>query len=88
MRINVSLGFETELESHPILLQQKRPMQTDGWPERSDWKELALSSEQDIESAKKVILTWTKDLRAQPEVHTKNKSNLITNEIAELWLGL
>lgn len=45
-------------------------MQTDGWPERSDWKDLALSSEQDMESAKRVILTWTKDLRAQPEVHT------------------
>ncbi|KTF98423.1 hypothetical protein cypCar_00015503 [Cyprinus carpio] len=42
-------------------------MQTDGWPERSDWKDWALSSEQDMESAKRVILTWTKDLRAQPE---------------------
>lgn len=59
----------TELESLAVLLLQKRPMQTDGWPESSDWKDLALASEQDVESAKRVILTWTKDLRAQPEVH-------------------
>ncbi|XP_028842644.1 butyrophilin subfamily 1 member A1 isoform X2 [Denticeps clupeoides] len=49
------------------LLESKRPQQTDGWPENSEWKDLALSSEQDLESAKRVIVTWTKDLRAQPE---------------------
>ncbi|XP_056607673.1 butyrophilin subfamily 3 member A3-like [Triplophysa dalaica] len=55
------------LECASVLESKKRPMQTDGWPESSDWKDLALTSEQDVESAKRVILTWTKDLRAQPE---------------------
>ncbi|XP_026063204.1 E3 ubiquitin-protein ligase TRIM69 [Carassius auratus] len=55
------------LEWASLLESKKRPMLTDGWPERSDWKDLALSSEQDMESARRVILTWTKDLRAQPE---------------------
>ncbi|XP_036446184.1 butyrophilin subfamily 3 member A1-like [Colossoma macropomum] len=55
------------LEWASMLESKKRPMQTDGWPEKSDWKELALTSEQDIESAKKLITNWTKDLRAQPE---------------------
>lgn len=55
------------LEWASVLESKKRPVQTDGWPEKSDWKDLALSSEQDIESAKRVIGTWIKDLRAQPE---------------------
>ncbi|KAL6477098.1 hypothetical protein MHYP_G00155970 [Metynnis hypsauchen] len=55
------------LEWASMLESKKRPMQTDGWPEKSDWMELALTSEQDIESAKKLITNWTKDLRAQPE---------------------
>nr|XP_055040908.1 butyrophilin subfamily 3 member A3-like [Misgurnus anguillicaudatus] len=55
------------LEWASVLESKKRPMQTDGWPEKSDWKDLALSSEQDMESAKRVICTWIKDLRAQPE---------------------
>ncbi|XP_047656585.1 E3 ubiquitin-protein ligase TRIM58 isoform X2 [Tachysurus fulvidraco] len=55
------------LEWASLLESKKRPLQTDGWPEKSDWKELALSSEQDVENAKRLIMTWIKDLRAQPE---------------------
>ncbi|XP_051571613.1 butyrophilin subfamily 3 member A1 isoform X1 [Myxocyprinus asiaticus] len=55
------------LEWASMLESKKRPMQTDGWPERSEWKDQALTNELDMESAKRVILTWTKDLRAQPE---------------------
>ncbi|KAG9264539.1 butyrophilin subfamily 1 member A1 [Astyanax mexicanus] len=55
------------LEWASMLESKKRPMQTDGWPEKSDWKELSLTNEQDIESAKVLILNWLKDLRAQPE---------------------
>ncbi|XP_030646220.1 butyrophilin subfamily 3 member A1 [Chanos chanos] len=55
------------LEWASMLDSKKRPMQTDGWPEQADWRELALSSEQDIESAKRLILSWTKELKTQPE---------------------
>uniref|UniRef100_A0A4W4GHK8 B30.2/SPRY domain-containing protein n=1 Tax=Electrophorus electricus TaxID=8005 RepID=A0A4W4GHK8_ELEEL len=55
------------LEWASMLESKERPVQTDGWPEKGDWKELALSSEQNVESAKTLIFNWTKDLRAQPE---------------------
>ncbi|KAF7698174.1 E3 ubiquitin-protein ligase TRIM69 [Silurus meridionalis] len=55
------------LEWASLLESKKRPLQTDGWPENNNWMELALSSEQDIENAKRLIMTWIKDLRAQPE---------------------
>lgn len=47
---------------------QKRPMQTDGWPEVDELKHPDLINEQDLLEAKTVILNWIKDLRAQPEV--------------------
>lgn len=47
---------------------QKRPMQTDGWPEVDQGKQPDLIKEEDLLQAKNVILTWIKDLRAQPEV--------------------
>ncbi|XP_062840997.1 butyrophilin subfamily 3 member A3 [Trichomycterus rosablanca] len=55
------------LEWASMLESKKRPMQTDGWPGKNDWNDLALSSEQNIESAKTLIANWIKDLRAQPE---------------------
>lgn len=50
-----------------MLESKKRPMQTDGWPEMDEGKQPDLISEQDLMQAKNVILTWIKDLRAQPE---------------------
>lgn len=47
---------------------QKRPMQTDGWPEMDEVKHPDMINEQDLLEAKAVILNWIKDLRAQPEV--------------------
>lgn len=47
---------------------QKRPLQTDGWPEMHELKQARLINEQDAQQAKSVILNWIKDLRAQPEV--------------------
>ena len=47
---------------------QKKPMQTDGWPERDEGKLPNLITEQDLIQAKNLILNWTKDLRAQPDV--------------------
>ncbi|XP_029584046.1 butyrophilin subfamily 1 member A1 isoform X1 [Salmo trutta] len=47
--------------------KQKRPMQSDGWPEESELREQDLFSENDMENAKRTIINWTKDLRAQPE---------------------
>uniref|UniRef100_A0A8C8IK49 B30.2/SPRY domain-containing protein n=1 Tax=Oncorhynchus tshawytscha TaxID=74940 RepID=A0A8C8IK49_ONCTS len=47
--------------------KQKRPMQSDGWPEESEWREQDLFSENEMENAKRTIINWTKDLRAQPE---------------------
>lgn len=42
-------------------------MQSDGWPEESEWREQDLFSENEMENAKRTIINWTKDLRAQPE---------------------
>ncbi|CAJ1076918.1 butyrophilin-like protein 9 [Xyrichtys novacula] len=50
-----------------MLESKKRPMQTDGWPEIDEVKHPDAISEQDLQQAKTVILTWLKDLRAQPE---------------------
>lgn len=50
------------------LCVQKRPMQTDGWPEVDESKQPELHNEQDLLQAKNLILNWIKDLRAQPEV--------------------
>ncbi|XP_064842698.1 E3 ubiquitin-protein ligase TRIM58-like isoform X1 [Oncorhynchus masou masou] len=47
--------------------KQKRPMQSDGWPEESEWRKQDLFSENEMENAKRTIINWTKDLRAQPE---------------------
>ena len=47
---------------------QKRPLQTDGWPEMDEVKQPDMINEQDVLQAKTVILNWIKDLRAQPEV--------------------
>lgn len=47
---------------------QKRPLQTDGWPEMDELKQAGPTDEQDAQQAKSVILNWIKDLRAQPEV--------------------
>uniref|UniRef100_A0A8C7CIR2 B30.2/SPRY domain-containing protein n=2 Tax=Oncorhynchus kisutch TaxID=8019 RepID=A0A8C7CIR2_ONCKI len=55
------------LEWASLLESKKRPMQTDGWPEESEWREQDLFSENEMENAKRTIINWTKDLRAQPE---------------------
>ncbi|KAM4634588.1 butyrophilin subfamily 1 member A1 [Polymixia lowei] len=55
------------LEWASMLESKKRPMQTDGWPEKVEYREQHLASEEDMQQAKTVILNWTKDLRAQPE---------------------
>lgn len=47
---------------------QKRPLQTDGWPEMDELKRAGQIDEQDAQQARSVILNWIKDLRAQPEV--------------------
>lgn len=47
---------------------QKRPLQTDGWPEMDELEQAGWSDGQDAQQAKAVILNWVKDLRAQPEV--------------------
>uniref|UniRef100_A0A3Q2QXY6 Si:ch211-120g10.1 n=1 Tax=Fundulus heteroclitus TaxID=8078 RepID=A0A3Q2QXY6_FUNHE len=50
------------------MLENKRKlMQTDGWPEMGEGKHPDLINEQDLEQAKADVLTWIKDLRAQPE---------------------
>lgn len=49
------------------LCVQKRPLQTDGWPE-VEQVQPDMINEQDLLQAKTVILNWIKDLRAQPEV--------------------
>ncbi|XP_076844881.1 E3 ubiquitin-protein ligase TRIM69 isoform X2 [Brachyhypopomus gauderio] len=58
-----TLACKTFILEWASLLESKRPMQTDGWPET----QVDLSSKQDVECAKVLLLTWTKDLRAQPE---------------------
>ncbi|XP_049924516.1 butyrophilin subfamily 3 member A3 [Epinephelus moara] len=50
-----------------MLESKKRPMQTDGWPEMDEVKQPDIFNEQDLLQAKNVILSWVKDLRAQPE---------------------
>ncbi|KAM4536091.1 butyrophilin subfamily 3 member A3 isoform 1-T2 [Fundulus diaphanus] len=50
------------------MLENKRKlMQTDGWPEMGEGKQPDLINEQALEQAKADVLTWIKDLRAQPE---------------------
>ncbi|XP_064842700.1 E3 ubiquitin-protein ligase TRIM58-like isoform X2 [Oncorhynchus masou masou] len=55
------------LEWASLLESKKRPMQSDGWPEESEWRKQDLFSENEMENAKRTIINWTKDLRAQPE---------------------
>ncbi|XP_062381553.1 butyrophilin subfamily 1 member A1 isoform X1 [Sardina pilchardus] len=52
------------LEWASLLESKKRPEQSDGWPE---WRDLALSCDVDMESAKRVIINWAKEIRAIPE---------------------
>lgn len=49
------------------ILERKRPMQTDGWPEMIESGEYDVYDEQHVQQAKAVILNWVKDLKAQPE---------------------
>ncbi|CAL1588921.1 unnamed protein product [Knipowitschia caucasica] len=49
------------------ILEQKKRMQSDGWPEMNDTSEYDLYNEQNVQQAKAVILNWVKDLKAQPE---------------------
>lgn len=50
-----------------MLESKKRPMQTDGWPEKNESKQPNVINEQDLLQAKTVLLNWMKDVRAQPE---------------------
>ncbi|XP_029945377.1 butyrophilin subfamily 3 member A1 [Salarias fasciatus] len=50
-----------------MLESKKRPMQTDGWPEKDDCKQPDVITEQDLLQAKTLLLNWMKDVRAQPE---------------------
>lgn len=63
-----SLVFSSPLLTKVRVCPQKRPLQTDGWPEMDELKQTGLADEQDAQQAKSVILNWIKDLRAQPEV--------------------
>lgn len=60
---------------------QKRPMQTDGWPEKDEGMQQDMASEQDMQQAKTVILNWTKDLRAQPEVGSTDIHTWVTSTV-------
>lgn len=60
--------FSSPLLTKVCVCPQKRPLQTDGWPEMDEFKQAGLTHEQDVQQAKSVILNWIKDLRAQPEV--------------------
>ncbi|XP_028311887.1 butyrophilin subfamily 1 member A1 [Gouania willdenowi] len=55
------------LQEASLLESKKRPMQTDGWPEKDGEKQSAKDDELDLHQAKTLILNWIKDLRAQPE---------------------
>ncbi|KAL0993396.1 hypothetical protein UPYG_G00107280 [Umbra pygmaea] len=55
------------LDWSSLLESKKRPMQTDGWPEQSEVRKQELLDEQDMKRAKRTIVNWAKDLRAQPE---------------------
>lgn len=50
-----------------MLESKKRPMQTDGWPEKDDCKQPDVINELDLLQAKTLLLNWMKDVRAQPE---------------------
>lgn len=50
-----------------MLESKKRPMQTDGWPEKDEGKQPDLTIELDLQQSKTLLLNWIKDLRAQPE---------------------
>lgn len=50
-------------------------MQTDGWPEMDEGKLPDENESRDLLRAKAVILTWVKDLRAQPEVGSSRRHN-------------
>uniref|UniRef100_A0A8C9R1J2 Zgc:194990 n=1 Tax=Scleropages formosus TaxID=113540 RepID=A0A8C9R1J2_SCLFO len=56
------------LEWASVLESKQKPMQTDGWPERLDWKGhlqgmLEQGSEHDMETSKRVILDWSRALK-------------------------
>ncbi|XP_018617121.1 E3 ubiquitin-protein ligase TRIM58-like [Scleropages formosus] len=60
------------LEWASVLESKQKPMQTDGWPERLDWKGhlqgmLEQGSEHDMETSKRVILDWSRALKMQSE---------------------
>lgn len=50
-----------------MLESKKRPMQTDGWPEKNEGKHPDVINDQDLLQAKTLLLNWMKDVRAQPE---------------------
>ncbi|XP_075994862.1 butyrophilin subfamily 3 member A3 [Genypterus blacodes] len=50
-----------------MLESKKRPLQTDGWPEKHEGKQQDEVSEEEMHQAKMGIINWVKDLRAQPE---------------------
>lgn len=49
------------------ILEKKKLIQSDGWPEMTEATEFDLYDEQHIQQAKAVILNWVKDVKAQPE---------------------
>lgn len=66
--IRLLLMFSSPVLTKVCVYPQKRPLQTDGWPEMDELKQGGRIDEQDAQQAKSVILNWIKDLRAQPEV--------------------
>ncbi|KAJ7989393.1 hypothetical protein DPEC_G00304080 [Dallia pectoralis] len=69
------------------ILESKRPMQTDGWPENSEVAEKHLFTEQDLKDARRIIVNWTKDLRAQPEqsVWPGDAVALVLSDLQVAW---
>ncbi|KAJ8264148.1 hypothetical protein GJAV_G00145780 [Gymnothorax javanicus] len=59
------------LEWGSALENKERPMQRDGWPGKRDWKRQLLDmleqSEQDIETSKRIILDWTRELKMKAD---------------------
>lgn len=49
------------------ILEKKKLMQSDGWPEMDEAVEFDLYDEEHVQQAKAVILNWVKDVKAQPE---------------------
>ncbi|XP_036069218.1 tripartite motif-containing protein 6 isoform X2 [Oryzias melastigma] len=49
------------------MLESKRPMQTDGWPEKTEESQLDFMNVEEVQKAKTIIYNWIQDLRAQPE---------------------